>query len=300
MRKGKSPSAPPAIILPYGIKNKELVTIDEVGAGLDCDCYCPACNNRLIARKGPLVKNSFAHYTVPDCNRGIEAGLQILCKDIIATEKRFTLPALYFAYSWRSRIAPEKEIPVDDIMLENKPGSLVPDICIKNKKNIIIIEITVNQRTSWERMQYLKSKDSFGVEIHLPQMAEYLFQRKDFRLTDDHFRQELIYGTSLKSWIHNPRLSAMEAALKKEHAHKRNISWFKVEYGIYYYVDYCPLQKRKWLSGSKEGQYYATVEDCNHCYFCLSKFENEKSLGLVYCIGHLKNTLHQLLRTIRP
>ncbi|HJU45761.1 MAG TPA: hypothetical protein VJ647_03210, partial [Chitinophagaceae bacterium] len=207
MKKGKSPGPNPAIGLPYGIKNNELVTIEEVKSGLDCDCYCPACKNRLIARKGPLVKSSFAHYAVPDCNRGIEAGMQRLCKDIIAAEKRFTLPALYFAYSWRSRILPEKEIRVDAVRLEPRSGSLVSDILIESRGKTMIIEITVNQRSSWERMQLLKSKDSNAVEVHLPRMVEYLFQRKDFRLTDGDFRQELLFRASSKSWIHNSLLS---------------------------------------------------------------------------------------------
>lgn len=293
MKKGKATSINTVIALPYGIKNNELVTIDEVKAGLDCDCYCPACNNKLIAHKGPLVKNFFAHYSAPDCNRGVEAGIQRLCKDIIEQNKVFTVPALYFGYSWRSKIAPEKEIKVDAVRLEKRPGSFVSDIIIESKRKELMIDITVNQRTSWERMQLLKSKNSIGVEIHLHRMVEYLFQRKDFRLSHEEFKQELLLRTSSKFWIHHPKLSDIEAILKVDHAVARNINSFKVEYGTYHYVDDCPLLKRTFLAGPKEGRRYATVEDCNHCYFCLSKYE--QSSDHVYCIGHLKDTLHQLL-----
>jgi hypothetical protein len=294
LKKGKSPGINPEVGLPYGIKNNELVTIDEVKSGLDCDCFCPACNNKLIAHKGPLVKNSFAHYAVTDCKRGIEAGLQRLCKDLIAQEKRFVLPPLYFGYSWRSKIASETEIKVDSVRLENKSGSPVSDIIIESKGRTIVVEVTVNRRTPSERMQLLKSKNIIGVEIHLPRMIEYIFQRKDFRLTGEEVRNEILFQTTSKFWIHNPVLTGIEEVLKEQHAKVKTIGWFKMEHGdIFHYVDDCPLKKRVWQGGPKEGKTYASVEDCNHCYFCLSKFE--KSSGLVYCIGHLKDTLHQLL-----
>lgn len=298
MKKGNLPVVNPAIILPYGLRDNELVTIDQVQSGLDCNCCCPACKNKLIAHKGPLVKNSFAHYTVADCNRGVEAALHRLCRDIIEQEKRFMLPALFFSYSWRSKIAPEKEIRVDAVKLENKTGSPVPDIVIESRGKEIVVEITVHQRASWERMQMFKNKNISGVEIHFPKMVEHLFQRKDFWLQDDSFRQELLFRATSKFWIHSPMLSGIEAFLKERYAEARTINWFKVEYGTYYYVDSCPLFKRTWLTGPKEGQKYATIEDCNHCYFCLSKYE--KTTGLVYCVGHLKDTLHQLLRKAKP
>lgn len=36
----------------YGIRNNKLVHISEVEKGIKCDCTCPACKGRLIAKKG--------------------------------------------------------------------------------------------------------------------------------------------------------------------------------------------------------------------------------------------------------
>ena len=279
--------------LPYGLKDNKLVTIKEAQSGLECNCYCPACNKQLLAHKGPLVKNYFAHYGVTDCYRGIEASLQMLCKDIIEQERKMVLPALYFSYSWRSRLAPETEVAIDAVRLENRSGSPLYDIVIESKSRTILVDITVNQRTSRDRVQLLKSKNVFGVELHLPRIVEYLFQRKDFRLKDEGFRNEILYGTTNKFWVHNPLLTEVEDVLKSEYATQRTMYWFKWEHGTYNYVDDCPLKKRVWQGGHKEGQSYATVEDCNHCYFCLSKYD--KASGAVSCIGHLKDTLNQLL-----
>jgi competence CoiA-like predicted nuclease len=63
------------IKLPYGLKDENLISIDEVESGLACDCFCPACKKQLIAKKGKVNVHHFAHYKVKDCNGGIETAI---------------------------------------------------------------------------------------------------------------------------------------------------------------------------------------------------------------------------------
>src|ERR1700722_9575113 len=106
------------IPLPYGLQNDYLVTIDEVLSGIDCNCSCPACHEKLIARKGAFTAHHFAHQTNIDCNKGVEAILHRLCRDIIAKEKKITIPALLYGQSQQYEIFPETEITVDDVKLQ--------------------------------------------------------------------------------------------------------------------------------------------------------------------------------------
>src|SRR5260221_9088120 len=111
--------------LPYGIKNGSLTTIDEVDNGLKCACNCPACHSKLVARKGDIKAHHFAHYKSPDCNAGLETVLHKLCKDIIAKEENFTVPALYLDYyNRRYEIFPETKIHIDDLRIEKKFDSI--------------------------------------------------------------------------------------------------------------------------------------------------------------------------------
>lgn len=80
----------------YGLKNEELITIDEVDRGLSCGCICPACRKELIAKKGNIKTHHFAHYNSPDCFGGIETVLHQLCKEIIFSRPTFTTPILYY------------------------------------------------------------------------------------------------------------------------------------------------------------------------------------------------------------
>jgi hypothetical protein len=43
----------------YALKNDEIVHTSEVESGLKCECICPACGARLIARKGTKVLHHF-------------------------------------------------------------------------------------------------------------------------------------------------------------------------------------------------------------------------------------------------
>lgn len=36
----------------YALRNNELIYIEDVESGLSCNCVCPACNGKLIAKKG--------------------------------------------------------------------------------------------------------------------------------------------------------------------------------------------------------------------------------------------------------
>ena len=53
--------------IPYGISKGRLVHISKVARGLSCDCVCPVCKAVLIARRGPKVRQHFAHYRPTTC-----------------------------------------------------------------------------------------------------------------------------------------------------------------------------------------------------------------------------------------
>ena len=84
------------IQLEYGVKNGRIINIMDLpveSKGLQCDCVCPGCGGRLIARKGAKKKHHFAHYNEP-CNlvAAQQTALHMLAKEIIEEEKRFLFP----------------------------------------------------------------------------------------------------------------------------------------------------------------------------------------------------------------
>ena len=48
-------------------KNGKLVDINDVPSGLECECTCPGCGGKLVAKKGEDTAHHFAHYRIQDC-----------------------------------------------------------------------------------------------------------------------------------------------------------------------------------------------------------------------------------------
>ncbi len=296
--------------LPYGLKDNNLISIDEVESGLSCDCICPACEKQLIAKKGKINIHHFAHYKTTDCNGGLETALHILSKDIIASQKTFTTPALYYPNT-KYQIYPEMEIPIDNVRLEKKLGGIIPDIIIESKGKILLIEIVVNNPIDWKKLSKIQSKNIPTIAIYAKYLFQHLYLKKDFGLKDIEFQNELVNGTKFKLWEHNPKINKIKANLKSNYAEEKVVKSFKSEeMGQYNFVEDCPLEKKFWKSGKSKGKPYASIEyDCNDCDFCIGidydqiqhrrmEFYSYSVPRKVYCLGYLQNDFRALIKQL--
>ncbi|MBQ5523446.1 MAG: hypothetical protein IIT86_11670 [Oscillospiraceae bacterium] len=59
----------------YALQNGSIVNISDVESGLKCNCVCPACGERLVAKKGNKMMHHFAHYSDANCAYGYESSL---------------------------------------------------------------------------------------------------------------------------------------------------------------------------------------------------------------------------------
>ena len=44
----------------YALQDNNLVHISDVPSGSQCNCFCPACGGKLIAKKGEIKRHSSA------------------------------------------------------------------------------------------------------------------------------------------------------------------------------------------------------------------------------------------------
>lgn len=56
------------------------VSVDEVSRGLACECFCPACNEAVIARQGSIRSWHFAHTSGFECSEAAETALHKAAK----------------------------------------------------------------------------------------------------------------------------------------------------------------------------------------------------------------------------
>jgi len=64
-------------------KDKRIRSVDEVARGLACECTCPCCGERVIARQGEVREWHFAHASGADCEHAAESALHLAAKQLL-------------------------------------------------------------------------------------------------------------------------------------------------------------------------------------------------------------------------
>ena len=82
----------------FGMREDKIVHISEIPEeerGLNCNCTCPNCGDRLIARLGPVNEHCFAHEN-SECSTSAakQTALHMLAKEIIEEHKKLLFPSI--------------------------------------------------------------------------------------------------------------------------------------------------------------------------------------------------------------
>lgn len=296
---------------PYGLKEGKIVSIEQVESGLKCDCYCPACNGRLITRKGLEKQHHFAHYDSEDCGKGTETVIHKLSKEIISKSKTFKTPALKLRNS-DITIYEEVEIPIDNVKLEYRLDDIIPDIIIESKGKELLVEITVTHELCFPKTRTIEEKGFATIEIFAKDLYTRLYNDGDLFLNDNAFQEEIISGTRYKHWIYNEKIDKVRGELKNNYAVRLERKTIKFdEYEYLNFIDNCPVNKRIWKGGYKKGKSYANIDvDCPSCEYCVGmdykdwidpgcEFHQHSFPIATYCCGDYKNELHELVKHLR-
>lgn len=300
--------------LPYGLKDNELVTIDDVDSGLKCNCVCPHCKQRLIARKGEVKEHHFAHYKVSDCGKAVETVTHRLSKDFIKGAKFFTTPPIYFPGT-KVPIIEEAQVPIDDVKLESRLGFIVPDIIIDSGTKSLIVEIRVTHGVDDEKTYKIRRMNLPAVEVFAGQLIKRLYTEKKYFLDDAEYKRILIEESAYKRWVHNSRADGKIKQIKNElknYCEEKEVKYLKFnfkdsDFDFYfdtsnkemYYVDNCPINKKVWRGGRNKGLTYANYnQDCRYCKFNPDAGHSTPLPTKMNCAGHILE-FSRLLKSLR-
>lgn len=203
--------------LTYG-KNQEgrLVHIEDVPSGLECNCVCPECGAKLIARKGKTRQKHFAHANGADCAGARMTALHMLAQQIIHEEKKIRKP-------WFKDYCedPSKEIYFESVLLEqrfktteiNRRPDCVGIIKNGDKQYEVWIEIKVTHEVDEEKLNDIKHLGAICMEINLSGLL-------DTDYTIETIREALFNNIGNKKWINYPQLFKKNANAKAEKERK--------------------------------------------------------------------------------
>lgn len=150
-------------------ENGKLIYIARASRGLSCGLICPHCKAALVANlKDDLKAAHFAHHG-PACGGGPESALHLLCKEIIQSELRLTIPRQFAAHgAYEVLIAEEREVVFDRATLEFRDHvEVIPDLHLQVGDMNLFVEIAVTHPCGEEKISRLKRLGTEAVEIDM-------------------------------------------------------------------------------------------------------------------------------------
>ena len=158
--------------LVYAMDSKnQLVYIEDVDKGLACNCTCPACHARLIAKKGKIKLHHFAHHDCKPCAYGAETTLHLAAKDILNKAKKMYLPERTIKIAGREFHADGGFINIEKVELEKRytqDGVIIPDVVItRNNGKKLFVEIFVTHKVDLDKLDKIKDRHISAIEIDL-------------------------------------------------------------------------------------------------------------------------------------
>ncbi|MFC0775275.1 hypothetical protein [Terrimonas alba] len=292
----------------YGLKEGQLVHIDEVENGLSCGCICPDCETPLVAYNNPKNKkaNHFQHKSKVDCTNAYETALHYLAKQIILETKTLVVPDRTFSLSNLAQayladvINPydtktdRKTLIFDKVEVEKSEGTFRPDVKCFIGEKVLLIEIAVTHFVDdIKRDRILQNK--------LP-LLEINLSKYDRTIQKDKLIEVLHGSIEDMNWLYNSKITLrQQSIIKKGQALKdfvlSNTKNHQV-YGKNHDIYDCPIYK--------EPNGKVSADDC--CYNCryyLEEWEGIQEVGdipskyphhTLDCIGHEAKAFDSLLK----
>lgn len=258
--------------LTYALHEGKLIYVDNVKNGLKCNCFCPACGDKLVARnKGEVKSHHFAHYFGAECSGAVQTALHLLAKDIILKEKNILLPE-YDTFNYR--IVDQKVYQCETVYLEKKIGSFVPDVIINTlDRKKILVEIKVTHGIDEFKLDKIKTANISTVEIDL--------STTNLDITEENLRKAILEESKLKNWVYHKEGNELNLKI-----YENSIIKPIINKKLGYFVDNCPIKEQL----SSDELYADVIDDCSRCKFFIEQLFDEKNKedSSIRCFGHLK------------
>lgn len=198
----------------FGERNNIIVHIDDIGNsenGLKCNCMCPVCGEKLIAKSmGEKNKKHFSHVGNSNCVSGLETTIHKFAKEVIEREKKIRIPKLIYnkfielgpkieEYTFKEfEIVKDQLIYCDKVVLEKYliDFDFKPDIIIFYKNIPLIIEVAVTHKIDEYKKKKIIKSDISAIEL-------YLTKEEILKLSKDNLENRIINDIDNKQWIFN-------------------------------------------------------------------------------------------------
>jgi len=256
----------------FAIKDEKLVSIDDVEKGVQCGCICPCCGENLVAKKGNIKCHHFAHISGSNCDYGYETSLHRLAKEMMEELDYIVLPSVEIGKGKHNGeiIYKPFKAKIQKIELEKKFNNIRPDILITVNNKILAIEIYVNHKVDFDKIQKVKADNLAMIEINLRELNKDKEKNNPSKIKEILKEIFLSENDDRKYWVFNKK--------KNEYIKNNNLQKNVIYYFGKPFVDKCP--KLNYFRNEKSNL-WANVK--NHCKECMYFLEYDKTTLSVLC-----------------
>lgn len=237
-----------------------MVHISEVEKGIKCDCICPACNGRLIAKKGNKVIHHFAHYNTDECEYGYQTSLHLAAKEILLNAKEMFISALFLKFPFSNhypiKIVDAQMVKIDNVEVEKIQDNIIPDVIVYSLGRKFYVEIFVTHAIDEDKLKKIKQSKVSTIEIDLSKI--------DREITHEDLKHFILENCEEKSWKYNVNTEIWLEKFKMIADKKAIITRRMAQH-----IDYCPIKMRTY-----KGKPYANfIDDCINCEYYVGDYD---------------------------
>ena len=197
-------------------KHNVVRSVDEVLRGLACECTCPNCGEKVIARQGDVREWHFAHSTVVECDFAAESALHRAAKQVLLQNKGISLPIRKVIETLtlpdgRTGVGeasrPEMWIDFITVDAEMTFSNVRPDITASIGSTYLFIEIAVTHFVDENKMHSLNVLNIPTIEIDLSKI-------KDVKWTWPLLEVAVLENPENKKWLKALDFSTLQKEAK--------------------------------------------------------------------------------------
>lgn len=192
--------------------NDKLRSIFKVPTGKSCNCFCPICEEPLIAKNKNKTSNEsllfgqklahFAHANNSDCPGALESAIHLLAKEVLNETKTLMLPPLSYG---GIKLNKKQFLLFDKSKVEKrrdlKKNWIQPDVILFKDKKPLFIEFYKTHLVDDEKIEKIKNINISCLEIDI----NHIDPLNNGELNKDGIRKLLERENIYKNWLHNSK-----------------------------------------------------------------------------------------------
>lgn len=270
---------------------RRIVNINDVDNGLLCNCICPYCKQKLVAKNDGLKReHHFAHYLGIECKGARMSTLHLLAQQIIEEKKEIMLPDYQGEYYEKET----KSVKFDDIWLEKTVEDLRPDcICIKRdnrgEEHKLWVEILVTHEVDDAKQKKIQAHKVACIEIDLSDLI-------DTDYSEDSITHRLQNEKENKRWVNCPQYDEQNAKLKieyekeeskrlqreKERREKAEAEQRQKEAARQVNDEYLKEKSMEWYKSGRQETAQLLIDEINKEPFCQNYYYESRTQNIIF------------------